>query len=63
MVDRIPIVVAYKLKNKTYVKQFNDLRSPDPIITKRSKKLPIGSEIIHIGVGKKFINQFKLKYQ
>lgn len=62
MVERIPIAVAYKYRRKMYVKEFTNLRYPDPIISPKSKKLPQGSEIVQIGVGKVFFNQFKSKY-
>jgi hypothetical protein len=62
MVERVPIAVAYKYRRKMYVKEFTDLRNPDPIISPKSKKLPQGAEIIQIGVGKVFSNQFKSRY-
>ena len=62
MVDRVPIAVAYQLKKKMYVKEFTDLRCPDPLITNRSNKLPEGAEIILIGHGSKFYKQYKSKF-
>jgi len=62
MIIRTPIAVAYKLNGKNYVKEFKDLRCPDPLITNRSTKLPSGSEILEIGQGKKFYQQYKKKY-
>lgn len=59
-----PIAVAYKKASgkKVWVKEFEYLNCPDKLITKRSKYLPIGSEIIEIGVGSKFYNIYKKKY-
>ena len=63
MVERIPIAVVYQLKNKTYVKQFTDIPTPDSLITKRSTKLPSDCEIIQIGVGSKFYKEYLSKYK
>ena len=60
--NRTPIAVVYTYRRKTYVKEFTDLRCPDPLITNRSNKLPKGSEILHIGVGSKFYQLYKNKY-
>ena len=62
MVVRIPIAVAYKLRRKIYIKEFTDLSYPDPLLSVRSTKLPPGAEILQIGVGKVFFNQFKSRY-
>lgn len=58
-----PISVAYQLKNKIYVKTFTDLRCPDPLITNRSTKLPEGAEILQIGQGSSFYQEYKKKYK
>lgn len=63
MVERTPIAVVYQLKNKMYIKEFNDLRCPDPLITNRSTKLPEGAEIIQIGQGSNFYQAYKKKYK
>ena len=65
MVERPPIVVAYKKKwgTKTWLKVFNDLPCPDKIISKRSKLLPEGSEILELGVGSGFIEKYKKKFK
>ena len=63
MVVKTPIAVVYQLKNKMYIKEFTDLACPDPLITKRSTKLPEGAEIIHIGQGSSFYQTFKQKYK
>jgi len=63
---RPTIVVTYKKKwgSKIWMKIFKDLRCPDPIIAKRSKKyLPEGSEILDIGVGEAFEDIYKKKYK
>ena len=60
------IVVVFKKKwgSKIWMKIFKDLRCPDPIIAKRSKKyLPEGSEILDIGVGEAFEDIYKKKYK
>lgn len=59
-----PIAVAYRKKagTKVWVKEFEYLTCPDKLITNRSKYLPEGSEIVEIGVGIKFFNQYKTKY-
>jgi hypothetical protein len=59
------IVVAFKKKwgSKVWLKTFDNLRCPDPIIAKRSKKyLPEGAEILAIGVGKAFEDLYRKKY-
>lgn len=64
MPERIPIAVAYKKKsgNKVWVKEFTDLASPDKLITNRSTLLPQGCEIIQIGVGSSFYQEYQSKY-
>ena len=62
MIIRTPIAVAYKLNGKNYVKEFKDLRCPDPLITNRSTKLPKQAEILHIGQGSKFYQLFKNRF-
>jgi len=59
MTERTPIAVVYQLKNKMYIKEFTDLRCPDPLITNRSTKLPEGAEIIQIGKDQAFIKRLK----
>ena len=59
---QIPIAVAYQYRRKVFVKEFTDLRCPDPLITNRSNKLPKGCEILQIGVGSNFYNQYQAKY-
>jgi hypothetical protein len=61
--EQIPIAVVYQVKNKVFVKEFKDLRSPDPLITNRSTKLPPNSEILQIGVGSNFYQQYIKKYK
>ena len=63
MTERIPIAVAYQVKKKVYVKEFKDLRTPDSLITNRSTKLPPNSEILQIGVGSNFYQQYIKKYK
>ena len=64
MVTYIPIAVAFKKKwgSKVWVKEFTDQRTPDKIISKRSNKLPKGSEILEIGVGSGFYEKYIKKY-
>lgn len=63
--EQTPIAVVYKKKTGTkyWIRVFTDLRSPDAIITNRSKKLPEGCEIIEIGVGSSFEELYKKKYK
>lgn len=62
MVVRIPIAVAYKLRKKIYIKEFTDLSYPDPLLSVRSTKLPPGAEILQIGVGSRFYQEFLKKF-
>ena len=61
MREYTPIAVAYKKKSgsKVWVKEFNDIRCPDKLIT----KLPEGCEIVALGVGSRFYKQYKHKYE
>lgn len=64
MPTHIPIVVAYKAPNrkKVSVKVFTDLRCPDKLITNRSTLLPKNCEIVQLGVGERFIKDYRKKY-
>lgn len=65
MREYIPITVAYKLPKarKIRVETFTNLPCPDPILgNKSSKYLPLGTELIEIGVGKRFKELFQKKY-
>ena len=59
-----PIAVAFKKKygKKVYVKEFTDQRTPDKILSSRSKLLPQYCEIVEIGVGTKFYEKYIQKY-
>jgi hypothetical protein len=61
----IPITVAFKKQygSKVWVKTFTDQRTPDKIISKRSNKLPKGSEILELGVGAAFKDLYEKKYK
>lgn len=62
-IERTPISVAYRTKRGAVrVEQFTDLRCPDPLITKRSTKLPQDCEILEIGVGTAFYKMYRKKY-
>ena len=63
MIVRTPIAVAYLYRKKHYVKVFNDLRCPDPLIANKSTKLPKGAEILDIGQGSRFEQIYKKKYK
>lgn len=64
MREYTPITVAYKTKRGAFkVETFKDLRCPDPLITKRSTKIPVDCEILEIGVGKDFRNKYIKKYK
>ena len=56
-------VVAYipPRGRKVRVEAFDD--HVDKLIAPRSQKIPQGSNIRHIGVGKSFIETFKKKYK
>lgn len=62
--DYTPITVAYKKKygKKVYIETFTDQRTPDRILSSRSKILPKDCEILDLGVGKSFIETYKKKY-
>lgn len=58
------VAVAYKKPKgrKVYVEQF-DLINPDPINKlKGTKYIPLGSEILDMGVGERFYNDYKKKW-
>ncbi len=62
--DYIPITVAYKKKygKKVYIETFTDHRTPDRIVSTRTKILPKDCKVLAVGVGKSFINEYKKKY-
>ena len=62
--DYIPITVAYKKKygKKVYIETFTDQRTPDRLLSTRTKILPKDCEILDIGIGKSFIGTYKKKY-
>jgi len=60
-----PIAVAYtkgKYGKKVYVEQWTNQRCPDKLNSVRTKLLPKDCEILEMGVGSKFYNQYKKKY-
>jgi hypothetical protein len=63
--EQTPIVVVYlqPRKRKPEMKIFRDLKTPDTLITNRSNKIPRDSEILDIGVGKKFKALYKKKHK
>lgn len=66
MREYTPISVVYKLPNarKLRLKTFTELSCPDPLLgVKTSKYLPLGTEIVDLGVGKRFHNEYKKKYK
>ena len=64
MIEYTPIVVVYRTKRGAVkIETFTDLRCPDPLITKRSTKVPLDSEILDIGVGISFLKKYKKKYK
>ena len=62
--DYTPITVAYKKKygKKVYIETFTDQRTPDRLLSTRTKILPKDCEILDLGVGKSFIETYKKKY-
>ena len=64
MIEHTPIIVVYRTKRGAVkIETFTDLRCPDPLITKRSTKVPLDSEILDIGVGISFLEKYKKKYK
>lgn len=64
MREYTPITVVYKTKRGAIkIETFKDLRCPDPLITKRSTKVPLESDILEIGVGKSFRSKYLKKYK
>ena len=63
--DYTPITVAYKKKygKKVYIETFTDQRTPDRILSTRTKILPKDCEILDIGVGEDFIEIYKKKHK
>ena len=61
----IPIAVVYTIGRgrKYYIKEFTDLKCPDPIVASRSRKLPNGANIEQIGIGTSFKEIYKKKYK
>lgn len=58
------VVVAYRKAKgkKVYIEKFN-LDYPDPLNKQRgSKYLPLGCEILDMGVGEKFYDFYKKKW-
>lgn len=62
--DYVPITVAYKKRygKKVYIETFADQRTPDRLLSTRTKLLPKDCEILDIGIGKSFIETYKKKY-
>ena len=59
----IPIYVVTKgQRGRMKLRVFKDLRCPDPLITKRSSKIAYYDEIVALGVGKRFREIYKKKY-
>ena len=67
MVERqyVPITVAYRRKyaKNVTVKQFTNVRCPDKLLTTRTNLLPKDCEILDIGWGKRFYQEYKNKYK
>ena len=64
MIEYTPITIVYKTKRGAVkIETFNNLRCPDPLITKRSTKIPLESEILEIGVGSSFRKKYMKKYK
>ena len=59
----IPIYVVTKgQRGRMKLRVFKDLRCPDTLITKRSSKIAYYDEIVALGVGKRFREIYKKKY-
>jgi hypothetical protein len=60
-----PIAVAYKkgkFGKKVYVQEWTDQRCPDKLLNTRTKLLPKDCEVLEVGVGSRFFNIYKQKY-
>jgi len=64
MVEKhVPIYVVTKgQRGRMKLRVFKDLRCPDTLITKRSSKIAYYDEIVALGVGKRFRDIYKKKY-
>ena len=59
----IPIYAVTKgQRGRMRLRVFKDLRCPDKLITKRSSRIPYYDEIVALGVGKRFKEIYKKKY-
>lgn len=59
----VPIYVVTKgQRGRMKLRVFKDLRCPDTLITKRSSKIAYYDEIVALGVGKRFRDIYKKKY-
>ena len=59
----VPIYAVTKgQRGSMKLRVFKDLRCPDTLITKRSAKIPYYDEIVALGVGKRFKEMYKKKY-
>ena len=59
----VPIYVVTKgQRGRMRLRVFKDLRCPDKLITKRSSRIPYYDEIVALGVGKRFREIYKKKY-
>ena len=62
---QIPISVAFRKKSgtKVWIKTFTDQKTPDKILSTRSNKLPKDCVVLEVGVGSRFENIYKNKYE
>jgi len=59
----VPIYVVTKgQRGRMKLRVFKDLTCPDTLITKRSSKIAYYDEIVALGVGKRFRDIYKKKY-
>ena len=59
----VPIYVVTKgQRGRMKLRVFKDLRCPDTLITIRSSKIAYYDEIVALGVGKRFRDIYKKKY-
>ena len=66
MREYTPIVVVYKKPRgrKLFIKKFTNIRCVDVLLGKKSSKyLPLGSELVEIGIGENYFNAYKKKYK
>lgn len=64
MAGLIPVVVIYQKRKKKYLKVFENKKLDDILnISGRKLLIPLEYEILEIGVGEKFLEEYRRKYK